>query len=621
MTRTFPSLLLAAAAAASIAYVNAQHAGAHHVGVGSAHHAVRNAVYSARQQPGATAGGQGRSLLVERAAELALDADECDLEGGGCYAEDDEGQEWFGGNEYEAMRKLQERAEGWEGSTTQVLEERKIKNPKYIVNPKWALLGGGLSSASNSASTSSTSTKKQAATTEIIVGSPTPILTVDISIGLGLGGSSSSSTTSRPTSTSSSKSTSTTSPKTSSTTQYTLPTASSGCYQMYTKTSGGAVYGPQMASGAPAKAFMPKPSTFVTRKKNKLYLDGSEFRITGPNIYWLGLDENVNSQVSYPGKPRIREAMAMTVAMGGNTIRSHSLGVSMTLWPKAWQTNEAAWDTIDYSIYAAREYGLRLIIPLTDNYAYYHGGKYDFIGWGGGDTSDASEFYENDNVVNIFKGYIAMLLNHTNTYTGVKLKDDPTILAWETGNELGGYMLGGGAPPAYWTQDIASYIKSLAPSHLVADGTDGLTDYSGSLANTGISVDEVDLVTDHFYPALQWLLAKDQGWMNSHTDKVFFVGENDWTGQKGGSDLDTFYSYIKDSMPGSGSMMWSMFGRDDQCCDWIKHNDGYSLYYPNGMTSTVESYAGKLMAHWYAMRGLTAPSVLPAVACPQQELS
>ena len=66
--------------------------------------------------------------------------------------------------------------------------------------------------------------------------------------------------------------------------------------------------------------------------------------------------------------------------------------------------------------------------------------------------------------------------------------------AWETGNELGGYMLGGGAPPAAWTKDIASYIKKLAPNHLVADGTDGLTDYGGSLANTGMKVSNVDLV-------------------------------------------------------------------------------------------------------------------------------
>lgn len=93
----------------------------------------------------------------------------------------------------------------------------------------------------------------------------------------------------------------------------------------------------------------------------------------------------------------------------------------------------------------------------------------------------------------------------------VALKNDPTILgtsflrktptaahfffiAWETGNEYGGYMLGGGAPPAEWTKDIASYIKSLAPNHLVMDGTDGLVDSNGNLQNTGVTVGPADMV-------------------------------------------------------------------------------------------------------------------------------
>ncbi|KPV76197.1 glycoside hydrolase family 5 protein [Rhodotorula graminis WP1] len=406
-----------------------------------------------------------------------------------------------------------------------------------------------------------------------------------------------------------------------STVALTLPAPpASTCQPQYTNTAGGAVYGPGLGSFN----FLPRPSTFVKRSGNKLTLDGDTYRIVGPNIYWLGLDENVNWQVSYPSKQRVREAMAITVAMGGNTIRSHTLGVSTghskTLWPNAWSTNKAAFDPIDYAIFAARNYGLRLIIPLTDNYAYYHGGKYDFIGWAGADTNDASQFYYNDDVISLFKGYISVLLNHVNAYTGVALKDDPTIMAWETGNELGGYMLGGGAPPASWTKDIASYIKKLAPNHLVADGTDGLTDYGGSLATTGMKVSNVDLVTDHFYPALQWLLVKDKNWMNSYQSKVFFVGENDWTGLKGGDDLDTFYSTIE-NMDGSGSMMWSIFGHDDRCCDWIYHNDGYSLYYPNGMSSSMNKAAIKLMKHWYRMRGLTPPSALPAVACPQPELT
>lgn len=55
-------------------------------------------------------------------------------------------------------------------------------------------------------------------------------------------------------------------------------------------------------------------------------------------------------------------------------------------------------------------------------------------------------------------------------------------------------MLGGGAPPASWTKEIAAHIKSLAPNALIFDGTDGLTTYGGDLGNTGVGLSSVDLV-------------------------------------------------------------------------------------------------------------------------------
>ncbi|KAL8286423.1 hypothetical protein RQP46_004440 [Phenoliferia psychrophenolica] len=345
--------------------------------------------------------------------------------------------------------------------------------------------------------------------------------------------------------------------------------------------------------------------------------------MVGPNIYWLGLDENVVPNPSYPDKGRVREAMAIVVAMGGNTIRSHTLGVStgnsLSVWPSNGNTNNAAFDAIDYAIFAARNYGLRLVIPLTDNYAYYHGGKFDFIGWAGLSKSDGSQFYYSSNVIQIFKNYISVLLNHVNAYTGVAYKNDPTIMAWETGNELGGYMLNGGAPPAAWTKSIAAHVKGLAPNQLIIDGADGLVDYSGNLQNTGFQVPAVDMVTDHFYPAEDWLLLKDQALMYGQTAKNYFVGELDWTGQKGGDDLGEFYS-ILEGIGGSGSMIWSVFGHDAQCCNYVNHNDGYSLQYPNGNASPLPSKILQVVQHWYRMRGLAPPSTLPAVACPQPAL-
>ncbi|MCL4419710.1 hypothetical protein M1146_06480 [Patescibacteria group bacterium] len=74
---------------------------------------------------------------------------------------------------------------------------------------------------------------------------------------------------------------------------------------------------------------------------------------------------------------------------------------------------------------------MKLVIPLTDNYNYYHGGKHDFTDWRG--ISDQNQFYYNATVIQDFKNYIQHLLTHVNPLTGLAYKDDPTIMAWETG--------------------------------------------------------------------------------------------------------------------------------------------------------------------------------------------
>ena len=83
----------------------------------------------------------------------------------------------------------------------------------------------------------------------------------------------------------------------------------------------------------------------------------------------------------------------------------------------------------------AKQYNVRLVIPLTDNWNYYHGGELTFCNWRG--MSDQAQFYSDKDIIGDFKTYISTLLGHVNNYTGVALKDEPTILAWETGNELG----------------------------------------------------------------------------------------------------------------------------------------------------------------------------------------
>lgn len=54
-------------------------------------------------------------------------------------------------------------------------------------------------------------------------------------------------------------------------------------------------------------------------------------------------------------------------------------------------------------------------------------------------------------------------------------------------------MFGDMDVPPEWVRDVAAYVKGLAPAKLFVDGTYGVN-------RSHLSVEEVDLFSDHFYP-------------------------------------------------------------------------------------------------------------------------
>lgn len=313
--------------------------------------------------------------------------------------------------------------------------------------------------------------------------------------------------------------------------------------------------------------------------------------------------------------------MAIAVAMGANTIRSHTLGISvgnaLSVEPSLDVFNEAAFDIIDYALFAAREYGLRVIIPFSDEYDYYHGGKYTFLRWTNTSSEDrGAMFYTNPTVMLAFKRYINRIITRYNPYSQTYYYNDPTILAWETGNEYGGYIGRYGYPPLSFTDTIAGYIKGLDSRHLVVDGTNGFWNYTTRVVAPGVNSSNIDIMTDHLYPLNNPLMAKEQEIVTQYR-KAFLIGEYDWTGLYGGNtNLSSFLAAVEVTNY-IGDMPWNVMGHDDQCCRYVVHNDGYSIYYPNGNPSLAGNVL-QIVQHWYRMTGRTPPATLPGVACPQK---
>jgi hypothetical protein len=334
---------------------------------------------------------------------------------------------------------------------------------------------------------------------------------------------------------------------------------------------------------------------FVERHGNRLSVNGQPFRFAGTNVYWIGLDENVGG-VDYPTTFRVNDALATAKEMGATVIRAHaavSVGCARCIKPDLASVNEAALAHVDYAVMAARQYGLRLILPLVDNYAYYHGGSHTFTDWRGLPKDD---FYTNRQVIADFKAYVAIILNRVNTYTGVAYKDDPTIMAWETGNEL--------RPPTKWTGEIADFVKGIAPRQLVADG-------NVTIDSAALSILSVDMYSLHFYPMDRLVLVRSAEQVTA-AGKVFFVGEFDWNNAKGGDSLARFLSAIRDSQTVAGDLYWTLFGHSDNY-GYVNSNGDYKLHYP-GETVNMRERAQLLRAHAFAMRGLAPPAHSPPAA-------
>lgn len=100
--------------------------------------------------------------------------------------------------------------------------------------------------------------------------------------------------------------------------------------------------------------------------------------------------------------------------------------------------------------------------------------------------------------------------------------------------------------------------------------------------------------------------------------------------------LNAFLSSMEDFGADSklaGSFYWSLFGKDDSCCSYVQHNDGYTLHYPSSAeTKGSGERVAELTRHAWRLRGEAPPywsdgisslglGDLPTVQCPQESLA
>jgi mannan endo-1,4-beta-mannosidase len=291
---------------------------------------------------------------------------------------------------------------------------------------------------------------------------------------------------------------------------------------------------------------------FITRQGDKLMAGDREFRFLSfniPNLHFIEDSMPFEEQNPYrlPDSFEITDALLSVKQMGGQVVRTYTITVFKEEAPENFpchvlgpgQFNEEAFVALDRMLALANQIGIRLIIPLVDNWQWL-GGVPQYAQFR---NKQMQEFWTDSLLIADFKKTIAFVLNRKNTITGITYKDDKAIMAWETGNEL--------YSPPVWTAEIAAYLKSLDANHLVLDGTGAAV-----LRDEVISQPDIDLLQTHHYEKdpREMIAHIRQNWQKARGKKPYHLGEFGFVGTE--AILAVLQTLIDEGI--SGGLIWSL---------------------------------------------------------------
>ncbi len=348
---------------------------------------------------------------------------------------------------------------------------------------------------------------------------------------------------------------------------------------------------------------------FITRNGAELRDGSKRFRFISVNIpnYFI-IEDRATAQS--PAWHRVTEFeqrdAARTVAyLGGQVLRVYPFSVEggrnvdgklahIYDHNGSIAYHEELFRDMDRGLAIAEEYHLRVIIPLVDEWQWF-GGHAEWAR-----LVNAPEFWDDARARSAFQEFLLWLLNRRNTVTGRLYKEDPTILAWELGNEIESASDG-------WLHEMAAFIRHHDANHLLIDGGHKQLSYA-ALADPNI-----DILTTHYTDDRFDRFAERA----AELGKGYLYGEFSPVGDPY-AVRDIITRTIKSAAV--GSLAWSLRFHSERGgfyyhADFNGESD--SLHYPGFATTKPrgeEEIFVELRAGAYAIQGRTVPAEPPPEA-------
>jgi mannan endo-1,4-beta-mannosidase len=393
-------------------------------------------------------------------------------------------------------------------------------------------------------------------------------------------------------------------------------------------------------------------------------LDGTPFCFVGANNYYL----------TYKPHPMVDDVLESARAMGVRVVRLWGFidrgsldgsvrsidgdGTKQGFYFQAWDpaAQRAIYNDgpnglqgLDYALAKAGQLGLKVVVVLTNNWHEF-GGMDQYLAWFG--LSAHSDFYGDPRVREAYKAWLWHLAMRVNALTQRAYRDDPTIFAWELGNEP---RAATGTPSSVisrWAGEMSSYLKSIDQNHLVAVGDEGFlegqTEHWTYHANNGVdhraltALPAIDYGTFHLYPetwgtGFGW----DERWIDDHLSVARALGKPTVLEEYGLKVTRDRLGRISSGLPerlasysawnerllahgGNAAMFWLLAGRDSERGGSYEDYDQFSVY-RDDHTADLLSHFAQRFAHGApacSSAGASAsPSPSPFVRVRQSKVS
>jgi len=278
---------------------------------------------------------------------------------------------------------------------------------------------------------------------------------------------------------------------------------------------------------APATPGTPVSDKFVTASEGKFRLAGHPYYFIGAN-FWQGMNLGVdgpsgnrsllNQELDHLQQLGVTNLRVMAASEGPNT-EPHRMVPALMDAPGVY--DQAVLDGLDYLLSQMSQRGMKAVMMLN-NYWQWSGGMGQYVSWHekspipypgnyGNFMAYVAKFYACAECQTWYRDHIQMVINRTNSYTGLKYRDDPTIFAWELANEPRRY-------PIAWINDTADYIKSLDPNHMVTTGSEGTPPGESQNFILTHQAASIDYATIHIWPG-NW------GWYDPNSPSTYDTAE------------------------------------------------------------------------------------------------